>query len=474
MSADISHYNALFDRMIHGWVAKITWWKSSLAADGTYSRDLHLYENMRSYTMDLNDRDLANPNYNYASGWKKISQANVFRLDPLEPDVSVPFQLDDVKICADNQPQGGKFTIKWNCSDVDSTNLTVKLFYGYDTALGYQENSNSIATLQQAPGTNQFVWDTFGLASDKYYIRAEVSDGVNTNSFMSPLPVVIDTGIPRMNVSGMDPTVFDTSDGYWYIAYAGGGGDAIQWGWSSVEPVPGDYNGDGTNDLAVFDQATGRWFIRTVGGSTLAWSLYWGWPGVKPVPGDYNGDGTNDLAIFDQNTGRWFIETIDHQQLAWSLYWGWPGVDPVPGDYNGDGTNDLAIFDQNTGRWFIETIDHQILAWSVFWGWPGVTPVPGDYDGDGIDDLAIFDQNTGRWFIRTMSGTILVWEQWWGFAGCTPVPGDYDNDGISDKVVYFEDNGMWYFNFSSGRPNEVAGPWRGRGTIPVTGNFDGK
>jgi hypothetical protein len=474
MSVDYSQIDSLFERMIHGWLAKVTWWNSSLVTDGTYSRDLHIYEDMRSYSMDLNDRDLANPNYSYAAGWKEISQANVFRIDPLEADMDVPFVLDDVKICADNEPSGGKFTIKWNCTDADDTNLTVTLYYGYQTELGYQESTNPIATINQAPGTNQFVWDTFGLQTENYYIRAEVTDGINTNSFISQLPVVIDTGIPRMDVDGYDPTVFDTSDGYWYILYGNSGADAIQWGWSSVEPVSGDYNGDGTNDLAVFDQATGRWFIQTREKKILAWSVFWGWPGVRPVPGDYNGNGTNDLAIFDQNTGRWFIETVDKQEIAWSIFWGWPGVDPIPGDYDGDGINDLAIFDQNTGRWFIRNLSGDVILWEAFWGWPGVTPVPGDYDGDGIDDLAIFDQNTGRWFIRKVSGEILLWEDWWGFAGCTPVPGDYDNDGIADRVVYYEDSGMWYFNFSSGKPNEIAGPWRGKGTIPVSGNFDGK
>ncbi len=473
LEADHSQGDALFTRMIRGWVTKLTWWDTDLLVDGTYSRDLHLYEGMRAYTMDLFDNDLANPNYDYDAGWEEIGQATVFRIDPLESDVDVNFILDDVKLCAENEPTGGNFTIAWNCQDGDDTNITVSLYYGYFSDLGYQEEPTPIASRQQTSGPNQFTWDTFGLPTGDYYIRAEVTDGLHTQSVMSPVPIVIDTGIPRMNVSGMDPTVFDTSDGYWYILYANGGAEAIQWGWPSVEPVSGDYDGDGIDDLAVFDQATGRWFIRSVAGATIAWEVFWGWPGVRPVPGDYNGNGTNDLAILDQNTGRWFIQTVGREELAWSVFWGWPGVDPVPGDYDGDGIDDLAIFDQNTGRWFIRKLSGDIILWEAFWGWPGVTPVPGDYNNDGIDDLAIFDQNTGRWFIREVDGTVLAWEEWWGFAGCTPVPGDYDNDGIADKVAYYESNGLWYFRFSGGGPDDAAGPWRGTGTIPVSGNFDG-
>ncbi len=473
LEADHSQGNALFTRMIRGWIAKLTWWNTALEVDGTYSRDLHLYEGMRSYTIDLFNNDIANPNYSLDAGWEEIEQATVFRIDPLQADVNVNFVLDDVRICAENTPAGGRFTIGWDCQDSDDTNITVALYYGYFSQLGYQEEPTPIATRQQAPGPNQFMWDSFELATGEYYIRAEVTDGLHTQSVMSPLPIVIDTGIPRMDVSGMDPTVFDTSDGYWYILYADGGAEAIQWGWPSVEPVSGDYDGDGIDDLAVFDQATGRWFIRSVAGATIAWEVFWGWPGVRPVPGDYDGDGTNDLAILDQNTGRWFIQTVDRKELAWSVFWGWPGVDPIPGDYDGDGIDDLAIFDQNTGRWFIRKLSGDIILWEAFWGWPGVTPVPGDYNNDGIDDLAIFDQNTGRWFIREVDGTILLWEYWWGFASCTPVPGDYDNDAIADQVVYYEPDGIWYFRFSGGGPNDAAGPWRGPGTIPVSGNFDG-
>ncbi len=474
LEADHSQGNALFTRMIRGWVAKVTWWNTSLSDDGTYSRDVHLYEGMRTYTIDLFDNELANPNYSYDAGWEEIGQATTFRIDPLEADVNVPFILDDVKICAENKPAGGTYTIGWNCQDADDTNVTISLFYGYEDDLGYHEEATPITVMQQAPGPNEFIWDTFSLPTGEYTIRAEVTDGLQTQSVMSPLPVVIDTGIPRIDVSGMDPTVFDTSDGTWYILYASGGAEAIQWGWSSVDPVAGDYNGDRTNDLAVFDQATGRWFIRSVNGSIIAWEIFWGWPGVIPVPGDYDGDGADDLAIFDQNTGRWFIRNMAGDILAWSLYWGWPGTDPIPGDYDGDNIDDLAIFDQNTGRWFIRNMAGDILAWSAFWGWPGVTPVPGDYDGDNVDDLAIFDQNSGRWFIRSMAGNIMLWEDWWGFAGCTPVSGDYDNDGISDQVVYYEATGNWYFNFSGGAPVQAAGPWRGPGTIPVSGNFDGQ
>ncbi|MDQ4133892.1 MAG: hypothetical protein M3179_11980, partial [Actinomycetota bacterium] len=66
-------------------------------------------------------------------------------------------------------------------------------------------------------------------------------------------------------------------------------------------PVPGDYHGDGDDDIAVFRPANGVWFIQ--GGLTVAW----GASGDIPVPGDYDGDGDIDVAVFRPSIGHWFV-----------------------------------------------------------------------------------------------------------------------------------------------------------------------
>ena len=76
-----------------------------------------------------------------------------------------------------------------------------------------------------------------------------------------------------------------------------------------------------------------------------ACGVFWGWPGVQPVHGDYDNDGVDDLAIFDQNTGSWFVRNMAGDIVAWQVYWGWAGVTGVSGDYDGDGQADLAIFE---------------------------------------------------------------------------------------------------------------------------------
>lgn len=66
-------------------------------------------------------------------------------------------------------------------------------------------------------------------------------------------------------------------------------------------PVPGDFDGDGTCDVAVFKAEDGIWRVR---GLTR---LYFGASGYLPVPGDYDNDGIEDIAIFWPSTGLWAV-----------------------------------------------------------------------------------------------------------------------------------------------------------------------
>ncbi|MEX2539648.1 MAG: hypothetical protein WD646_13450, partial [Actinomycetota bacterium] len=76
-------------------------------------------------------------------------------------------------------------------------------------------------------------------------------------------------------------------------------------------PVPGDYDGNGTTDIAVYRPSTGHWFIKGQPG------IRWGIPDDVPVPGDYDGNGTTDIAVFRPSNGTWYIK--DQTATKWGV-----------------------------------------------------------------------------------------------------------------------------------------------------------
>ena len=113
----------------------------------------------------------------------------------------------------------------------------------------------------------------------------------------------------------------------------------------------------------------------TFGSGSVAWGLQWGGPGMEPVPGDYDGDGAWDAAVYSGASGKWYVTRVNGTVLAWNVSWGGAGMAPVSGDYDGDGIWDLACYDESSGAWHVRTLAGAVLADGVSWGGPGLEPV---------------------------------------------------------------------------------------------------
>lgn len=183
------------------------------------------------------------------------------------------------------------------------------------------------------------------------------------------------------------------------------------------QPVAGDWNGDGSDGIAVFRTSVGgqftNWYLsndRTTPTSDYAFHFGDGTAayGDLPVAGDWDGDGVDGVGVFRTATGgtgiNWFLADdpaspgVDHQfhyGHGTAAY----GDLPVAGDWDGDGLDTVGVFRTNTNTWYLSNVlASGQIAYQFIFGQAGDVPVAEDWDGDGMDDVGFFRPSTGEWF----------------------------------------------------------------------------
>lgn len=257
-----------------------------------------------------------------------------------------------------------------------------------------------------------------------------------------------------------DISVFRPSDGYWYISKSSGGYSSIQWGISTDTPVPGDYDGDGKTDIAVHRQwADNTWYILQSSTNTFR-AKAWGATNSeqqqqifiedRPIPGDYDGDGKTDLAVYRLTAamsapGR-FVVLQSSTETGVSMEWGRFGDKIMPAaDYDGDRKTDYTVY--RNGIWYIFQSSNGVVRVERF-GQSSDMFLPADYDNDGKADVAVWRPENGYWYwisSRNQSFNAIQFSN----SSDRPTPGDYDGDGQTDMAVFRRSDGIWYLRQSS-------------------------
>jgi len=240
-------------------------------------------------------------------------------------------------------------------------------------------------------------------------------------------------------------------DGLWYApATAGGGPFQIYFGATTDVPVPGDYDGDGKTDAAIYRPSTGLWYGPRTGAPSIVIQMILGIPGDIPIPGDYDGDGKTDAAIYRPSLGLFFA--VLSGGGVFSASFGLAGDVPVPGDYDGDGKTDAAVYRPGGGTsgqalWLAHLSTGGVYQASN--GGVGDVPVPADYNGDLRADPVVFHAANGLWSGPYNGGT-GQFQLTLGQSGDVPIPGYYDGNAVADPAVYRPTGGVWLATLSGG------------------------
>ena len=303
----------------------------------------------------------------------------------------------------------------------------------------------------------------------------------------------------------------------------------------------GDFNADGRTDLAIKDDGystnTGRIYLFYNDGSIpttaatadviISGETTSNYFGFSLAAGDFNADGTTDLAVgaygYSTSTGRVYIYQ-GQGNYAWNVQALPPsasvrsnlqgagqemqitgqtasdsfGYSLASGDFNADGKTDLAVgapvYSTSTGRVYIFYNDGSItpaassadvtLTGGATGDQFGISLASGDWNADGKTDLAVgarsYSSAAGRAYIFYNDGAypagastadVTLTGEASSYFGVSLAAGDFNADGTTDLVA-----GAWAYSSLSGRAyifyNDGAYP-AGAATadVTITGNI---
>jgi hypothetical protein len=186
----------------------------------------------------------------------------------------------------------------------------------------------------------------------------------------------------------------------------------------SVQPVgsalvrfPGDFNGDGFSDVALFTSSSGEVGVALSSGAGFQPPQNWiGNFGVNQniFAGDFNADGSGDIGSFEPSTGNWKVAYSTGNSFAdmgnWISGFGVNGQ-PGTGDFNGDGLTDVINFYKTGGNLYGSIAVNKggyfqaLNGFDFYVGAQDDIPLTMDFNADGLTDLVSFDKANGRWFV---------------------------------------------------------------------------
>jgi hypothetical protein len=210
--------------------------------------------------------------------------------------------------------------------------------------------------------------------------------------------------------------------------------------------------------------------------------------GDQPIAGDWDGDGSDGIAVFrSAGDNKWYFSNnrtsavTDFSSGPWGS--GTLGDIAVAGDWDGDGIDGVGVFRTlaATGNnWFLADNPAALGTNYSFAYGSGVAaygdlPVAGDWDGDGFDTIGVFRTTTNTWHLSNALGppTAFAFVSQFAQSGDVPVAEDWNGDGTDDVGLYRPSTGEWFFdtNFDGFFDFYNVGFGGAPGDIPLVGHF---
>jgi hypothetical protein len=131
-------------------------------------------------------------------------------------------------------------------------------------------------------------------------------------------------------------------------------------------PFGGRFLKGSNGDLGTWNLATGTVSMRSISSGESVNFRWGGRPGDVLVPGDYDGDGYDEIAIWQRTNQTWYWRRAPEGPIT-QIAFGTATCIPLPADYNGDGKLDLAYWEPAEGKIYVSytrgrSVDRVILV----------------------------------------------------------------------------------------------------------------
>nr|WP_319540009.1 S8 family peptidase [uncultured Methanospirillum sp.] len=350
-----------------------------------------------------------------------------------------------------------------SCSNIVSVAAT-----GTSDTLASWSNYGATTVDVAAPGVS--IYST--LPSSSYGYKSGTSMATPHVAGLAALVKAVNSGYTAAQIKSAILSGVDTVSGLSGKCVTGGRVNATK-GISQKMPIIGDWNGDGSDGVAIFRPSNGNWYYDDNRDGVTDLQLKWGKNGDIPLVGDWNGDGSDGVAIFRSSNGNWYYDTNRDGVTDLQLKWGKNGDIPLVGDWNGDGSDGVAIFRPSNGNWYYDDNRDGVTDQQLNWGLNGDIPLVGDWNGDESDGVAIFRSSNGNWYYDDNRDGVTDLQLKWGKSGDIPLVGDWNGDESEGVAIFRPSNGNWYYDDNRDGVTDLQLKWGKSGDIPLVGDWNG-